>query len=114
MADTRLSVVEVARLTLVPASVVRGLVESGRLPSLPAPDGSRLVRRADLEAFVAANGMPPLPPAGSPDSVARIMAALPADIEAAPRAEFPSANLDVPAHPLAALRTAFEREKPEA
>jgi excisionase family DNA binding protein len=64
MADSLLSVAEVARLTLVPAAAVRGWVESGRLPSVPAPDGARLVRRIDLEAFVAANGMPPLPPAG--------------------------------------------------
>jgi hypothetical protein len=115
MADSLLSVAEVARLTLAPLADVRGWVESGRLRSVPHPDSvGRVVRRADLEAFVAANGMPPLPPEGSPDPVDQFLAALPADLGAALRAEFPNADLDLPAGPRAALRAAFEREQAEA
>lgn len=114
MADPHLSVAEVARLTLAPAAAVRGRAESGRLPSTPAPDGGRLIRRLDLEAFVAANGMPPLPPEGAPDPVEQLPAALPDDLGAALRAGFPHADLDLPADPRAALRAEFEREQPEA
>jgi hypothetical protein len=113
MADSYLSVAEVVRLLLVPPDAVAGWVESGRLPSHPRPDGPlRVVRRADLEAFVAANGMPPLPPAGSPDPPDQFLAVLPADLGAALRAEFPHAHLDLPTDPRAAVRAEFERERP--
>ena len=77
MAETLLTVARVARLVGVPLDAARQWVESGRLPSAPAPDGGRLVRRADLDAFIAVNGMPPLPPEGSPDRVDQFLAALP-------------------------------------
>ncbi len=113
MADSLLSVVEVARLTLAPVAAARGWIESGRLPSFPHLGGGQAVRRADLEAFVAANNMPPLPPEGAPDLVAQFLAALPADLGAALRAEFPHAGLDIPADPRAALLAELEEEQPE-
>lgn len=78
MAESLLTVAQVARLVGVPLDCARGWVESGRLPSTAAPDGSeRLILRADLDAFVAANNMPPLPPEGSPDRADQFLAALP-------------------------------------
>ena len=57
MAGRHLSVSQL-RLLL---GCARQWVESGRLPSHPTPGGGApLVRRTDLDAFVAANGMSPL------------------------------------------------------
>jgi hypothetical protein len=47
-----------------------------------------VVSRADLEAFVVANQMPPLPPEGSPDRVGQFLAALPAHLREQMEAEF--------------------------
>jgi excisionase family DNA binding protein len=96
VAETLLTVARVARLVGAPLDAVRRWVESGRLPSAAAPDGGgRLVRRSDLEAFVAANEMPPLPPEGAPDLVDQFLAALPVHLRglmaAALRREWPGA-----------------------
>jgi excisionase family DNA binding protein len=61
MGESLLTVGRVARLVGVPLGCARQWVESGRLPSHPTPGGGApLVRRTDLDAFVAANGMSPL------------------------------------------------------
>ena len=89
MTETRLTVAQVARLIGVPLACARRWVNSGELPSQPAPRGrSRLVHRSDLEAFVAANSMPPLPPEGSPDRVDQLLAELPSGLRALLEAMF--------------------------
>lgn len=113
MTDKYLSAAEAGRLLLVPLDAVMRWIESGRLLSHLRPDGPDPgVLRSELEAFVVANGMPPLPPEGSPDRVDQFLAELPADLGAALRAEFPHANLDLPVDPREALRAEFEREWP--
>jgi excisionase family DNA binding protein len=89
LAESLLTVAKVARLVGVPLACAGRWVKSGRLPSQPAPSGSdRLVRRSDLDAFVAANNMPALPPEGSPDRVDQFLAALPPHLRALMEAVF--------------------------
>lgn len=81
MVESFLTVAGVARLVGVPLSCARQWVKTGRLPSHPLDDGTGgVVSRADLEAFVAANNMPPLPPEGEPDRASQFLADLPAHL----------------------------------
>ncbi len=112
MADSFLSLVKAARLVGVPFQVVESWVRQGMLSTHPKPDGlGQVVRRADLEALLTAHHMPPLPPQGSPDLVDQFLAALPADLHAALKEEFP--HVDVPEDPLAALLAEFQKEWPD-
>jgi excisionase family DNA binding protein len=95
MTEPLLSVAQVARMVGVPLSCAGRWVESGLLPS-EAPNGcNRFVRRPDLDAFLAAHNMPPLPSKGSQGRVEQFLTALPVGLrrlmEAVFRREWPGA-----------------------
>lgn len=56
-ADTYLLLAEVARETRTTVSTVRYWITSGKLPSV-RPGRRRLVRRTDLDAFLASSATP--------------------------------------------------------
>jgi excisionase family DNA binding protein len=53
MTDTELlTSADAARVASVTPATVRGWTSSGALPSVTTPSGQRIIRRADLDAYI--------------------------------------------------------------